>query len=69
MSGRPTSRRNRSQAPTTLSVYYGAEYIGDLEDYGDGRAVAYATGKGGGIKVCTFENRIDVMRAVSRGHP
>jgi hypothetical protein len=67
MSTRARNSRRPGQAPRLLSVYDGAVHIGDLKDCGKHGVVAYAIGKRGRIKIGIFANRIEAMRAVSRG--
>lgn len=59
--------RRQTNTTARLAVYDGRVRIGEIEDRGRGRVVAYAVGKRGRIKIGTFANRIEAMRAVSRG--
>lgn len=52
---------------TTLSVYDGQVCVGEIIDQGRGRVVAYETGKGRRIKIGTFANRSEAMRAIIGG--
>jgi hypothetical protein len=69
MSVRARASSKLGQVPRLLSVYDGAVHVGYLKDCGKQGIVAYAIGKGGRIKIGTFANRFEAMRAVSGGRP
>jgi hypothetical protein len=49
-----------------MAVYDGQDCIGEIEERGRSRIVAYAIDKRGRIEIGEFANRIEAMRAVSR---
>jgi hypothetical protein len=67
MKRRFSPRRQTNTTAKRLAVYDGLLCIGEIEDRGRGRVVAYAVGKRGRIKIGNFANRLEAMRAVSPG--
>lgn len=66
MNHRATPRR-RANATANLAVYDGRLRIGEIEELATGRAIAYAIEERGRVKIGISANRIEAMRAVSRG--
>jgi hypothetical protein len=58
------SRRGKTVQP--LQVYDGQKLIGELKDYGRGNVDAFGVDQGRRVKIGTFQNRTDAMRAISR---
>jgi len=63
---RKRASRNADPAATLLSVYDGTLQVGEIEDHGRRRVLAFAIGKRGRVKIGIFANRLEAMRAVSR---
>jgi hypothetical protein len=59
------SRRNKIVQP--LQLYDGQKLIGELKDYGRGNVDTFGVDQRRRVKIGTFQNRTDAMRAIS-GH-
>lgn len=65
MNCRAGPRRQASTTAKWLAEYDGRVCIGEIEEHGRGRVVAYAVGKRGRVKIGIFPSRVEAMRAVS----
>jgi hypothetical protein len=63
---RRTGPRRVADTEKRLAVYDGRDCIGEIEERGRGRIVAYAIDKRGRVEIGEFANRIDAVDAVSR---
>jgi len=64
---KPRARPRRvADTAKRMAVYDGQDCIGEIEERGRSRIVAYAIDKRGRIEIGEFANRIEAMRAVSR---
>jgi hypothetical protein len=59
------SRRSKTVQP--LQVYDGQKLIGELKDHGRGSVDAFGVDQSRRVKIGTFQNRTDAMRAISEG--
>jgi hypothetical protein len=63
---RRTGPRRAADAEKRLAVYDGRDCVGEIEERGGGRIVAYAIEQQGRVEIGKFANRIDAMRAIGR---
>jgi hypothetical protein len=67
MSAQTRLSGKRAHAAHTLAVYDGTTHVGDVKDCGKQGVISYAIGRVRRIRIGTFANRTEAMRAVSRG--
>jgi hypothetical protein len=61
------SRRNVQ--PAVMTVYSGQTAIGEIEDHGSHKILAFDLTSSGRVALGTFDDRRSAIRAVSAQHP
>jgi hypothetical protein len=64
-----TSPNFRAAQPAVMSVYDGQAAIGEIEDHGPRKILAFDLTPSGRVALGTFDDRRSAIRAVSARHP